>query len=141
MRVAAFAAALVVAGHMSAAGAEPRLTVEPDQTHSDTALLQDEAKAASVFQQRLRDQVSVTGGMLVIEDRGGGATSVTIVPATIAWAVDCSDSGLNVTFGSGSADTDIGVSIQLTAVPIPVEKCRKIAPAIGTAVLALTRGQ
>lgn len=140
MRFLAAAAVLAAAALAFAAEAEPRLMGEPDQARSDKDLLQDEAKAVGVFQQRLRDQVGVSGGLFVIEDRSGGSTSVTVMPTTILWSVDCSDSGLNVTFGSGSAETDIGVTVQLTAAPISGDKCRKIAPAIGATVLALSKG-
>jgi len=141
MRTALLAAAVVAAVYAPSALAQPKLTGEPDLARSDAALLQDEAKAASVFQQRLREQVSASGGLLIIEDRSGGSSSVTVVPTTTMWAIDCSDSGLNVTFGSGTADTDIGVSVQLTAAAISSEKCRKIAPAVGETVLALIKGQ
>ena len=48
--------------------------------------------------------------------------------------------GLFVTFGTGSGDTDNGVMLKLTGTAISDDKCARIAPAIGLAVLALTKG-
>ena len=132
-------AALAIAGAQLPAAAEPKPPTDPELAKSDAALLQDEAKATAEFQRRLRGQVSYRGGLLVIVDRSGGA-DVTVVPATIMWGIDCSDSGIAVTFGSGSGDTDNGIALQLTSASVSDEKCLHIAPAIGDAVLAITKG-
>jgi hypothetical protein len=122
------------------ARAEPKAAVDPDLTKSDAALLQDDAKATAELQRRLRDQVSSRGGLLVIVDRSGTNPGVTVVPATIMWGVDCGESGLAVTFGTGSGDSDNGVVLQLTNATIADDKCLRIAPALGDTVLALTKG-
>ena len=132
--------ALALVGLATAAGAEPKAPADPDLAKSDTALIQDDAKAIAEFQRRLRDQVSYRGGMLVIIDRSGTNSGVTVMPATIPWGVDCSDSGIGVTFGAGSGDTDNGIVLQLTSTAIGDDKCLRIAPAIGETVLALTKG-
>jgi len=131
---------LALCGLARPAGAEPKLPVDPDLAKSDTALLQDEAKAAGEFQRRLRDQVSYRGGMLIIVDHSGATTGVTVVPATILWGVDCGDSGIAVTFGTGSGDTDNGIVLQLTSAAIGDDKCLRLAPAIGETALAITKG-
>jgi len=133
-------AAVVLAALAIPAAAEPKIAADPSLVSSDQALLQDEAKAAAEFQRRLRGQVSARGGLLVIIDRSGTTSGVTVVPATIIWGVDCGDSGIAVTFGTGSGDTDNGIVLQLTGASISDEKCTRIAPAIGETVLALTRG-
>jgi hypothetical protein len=120
--------------------AEPRLTVDPSLATSDTALLQDPAKAAAEFQRRLRDQATYKDGLLVIIDKTGTTTGVTVMPATVMWGVDCSDAGLAITFGAGSGDTDNGVVLQLTTAAISDEKCKQIAPAVGETALAITKG-
>jgi hypothetical protein len=122
------------------ASAEPKAPADPSLTTSDTSLLQDEAKAITEFERRLRGQVTYHGGTLVIIDRSGTNPGVTVVPATIMWGVDCGDSGIAVTFGSGSGDTDNGIVLQLTTANVSDEKCTRIAPALGDAVLALTKG-
>ena len=122
------------------AAAQPKAPIDPDLVKSDTALLKDDAKAIAEFQRRLRDQVHFQNGLLVIVDRSGAATGVAVMPATVIWGIDCSDSGLAVTFGAGSGDTDNGIVLQLTGASITDDKCTRIAPAIGEAVLALTRG-
>ena len=68
------------------------------------------------------------------------STGVTVMPATIIWGVDCGDTGLSVTFGSGGGDTDNGLVLQLTSVAISDDKCMRIALAIGETVLAITKG-
>jgi hypothetical protein len=120
--------------------AEPKLVADPDLARSDTALLQDEAKATAELQHRLRDQVTNRDGLLVIIDRSGTSSGVTVMPATVMWGVDCSDGGLAITFGSGSGDTDNGIVLQLTSAAISDEKCLHIAPAVGQAMLAITKG-
>jgi hypothetical protein len=132
------AIALTVLG--TPASAEPKAPVDPDLVKSDTALVQDEGKAAAEFQRRLRNQVTYRNGTLVIVDRSGGTSGVTVVPATIMWGVDCGDSGIAVTFGTGSGDTDNGVALQLTSAALTGDKCIKIAPAVGDTVLAITKG-
>jgi hypothetical protein len=133
-------AAAALAALTTPAAAEPRIATDPSLVASDNALLQDEAKATAEFQNRLRGQVSSRGGLLVIIDRTGATSGVTVVPATILWGVDCGDSGLAVTFGAGSGDTDNGIVLQLTSANISDDKCTRIAPAIGETVLALTKG-
>jgi hypothetical protein len=120
--------------------AEPKLVADPDLARSDTALLQDEAKAAAELQHRLRDQVTNRNGLLVIIDRSGTTSGVTVMPATIMWGVDCSEGGIAVTFGSGSGDTDNGIVLQLTSAAISDDKCTRLAPAVGEAMLAITKG-
>jgi len=131
---------LTFAGLTRPAAAEPRPPADPDLIKSDTALLQDQDKAIAEFQRRLRAQVSYRNGLLVIVDKSGASPGVTVMPATIVWGVDCSDSGLAVTFGSGSGDTDNGIVLQLTSATISDDRCAHIAPALGEAVLALTKG-
>jgi hypothetical protein len=133
-------AMMTLAGPALPAGAEPKPPVDPDLIKSDTALLQDDDKATAEFQRRLRAQVSYRNGLLVIVDRSGSSPGVTVMPATIVWGVDCSDGGLAVTFGSGGGDTDNGIVLQLTSATISDDKCARIAPAVGEAVLALTKG-
>ena len=138
---AAFAlAGFVVSGLPLGAAAEPRVSVDPSLAASDAALVQDEAKATAELQRRLHAQVSYRDGVLVIIDRSGTNSGVTVVPATIMWGVDCSDNGVAVTFGAGSGDTDNGIVLQLTSASLSDEKCLKIAPAIGDAVLSITKG-
>ena len=138
-RIAAYAG-LVLLGLLFEARAEPKPPADPGLTASDAALVQDDAKAITELQRRLHAQVSYHNGVLVIIDRSGTNSGVTVVPATIMWGVDCSDSGIAVTFGSGSGDTDNGIVLQLTSTAISDEKCQKIAPAIGEAVLSITKG-
>jgi hypothetical protein len=136
--IAAVVLALVVTA--LPVGAEPKPPSDPELVRSDAALLQDPAKAAAEFQHRLRDQVSYRNGILIIVDRTGASSGVTVVPATIMWGVDCSDSGLGVTFGTGSGDTDNGIVLQLTSAAISDTACLSIAPAIGETALAITKG-
>jgi hypothetical protein len=133
-------AALALGFAALSAMAEPKPLVDPDLVKSDTALLQDQAKATAEFQRRLRDQVHFQAGVLVIVDRTGASSGVTVVPATIMWGVDCSDGGLAVTFGTGSGDTDNGIVLQLTSASISDDLCMKIAPAVGATALAITKG-
>ena len=143
-RIAArsFAAILAVAGALGGAGApagaQPKLTADPDQAKSDTALLQDEAKAIAELQRRVRGEVRYRNGLLVIQDHSGGGVSV--APATIFWMVDCGDGGLAVTFGTGSGDTDNGIALQLTSAAISGDTCQRLAPAVAETVLAITKG-
>jgi hypothetical protein len=132
-------AAAVLLGALHAARAQPRLTADPSLAASDASLLQDEDKAKTELERRLRSQATYRDGVLVLTDRSG-AGGVTIMPATVMWSVECSDGGLAVTFGSGSGDTDNGVVLTLTGAAISDDKCTRIAPAIGLAVLALTKG-
>jgi hypothetical protein len=122
------------------AAAEPKPTADPDLVKSDIALLQDEAKATAEFQRRLRDQVAYRNGLLVIVDRSGTTSGVTVMPATAMWGIDCSDSGIAVTFGAGSGDTDNGIVLQLTGASISDDKCTRLAPAIGDTLLTITKG-
>jgi len=120
--------------------AQPKPPTDPGLAASDTTLLQDEAKATAELQRRVRDQVHFRDGLLVIRDKSEANPGVTVMPATVMWGVDCSDSGLAVTFGAGSGDTDNGVVLQLTTVAISDDKCTRIAPAVGETVLAITKG-
>jgi hypothetical protein len=130
--------ALVVSVAAIPAAAQPKAPLDPGLSTSDTTLLQDEEKATAELQRRLRDQVRYRNGLLVITDRA--STGVTVMPATIPWGVDCSETGLAVTFGTGGGDTDNGLVLQLTSVSISDDKCLRIAPAIGETVLAIAKG-
>jgi hypothetical protein len=132
-------AAAVLLGSPLAAQSQPRLTADPSLAASDATLLQDEDKAKTELERRLRNQATYRDGVLVLIDRSG-AGGITVMPATVMWSVECSDGGLAVTFGSGSGDTDNGIVLQLTGAAISDDKCGRIAPAIGLAVLALTKG-
>jgi hypothetical protein len=133
-------AGLALLGLLFEARAEPKAPADPGLAASDATLVQDDAKAIAELQRRLHAQVTYHNGVLVIIDRSGTNSGVTVMPATIIWGVDCSDSGVAVTFGSGSGDTDNGIVLQLTSTPLSDEKCQKIAPAIGEAVLSITKG-
>jgi hypothetical protein len=133
-------AVLGVASGLSPAIAEPKAPANPSLVASDTALLQDEAKATAEFQRRLRGQVSYRDGVLVIVDRSVANSDVTVMPATAMWGVDCGQDGIAVTFGAGSGDTDNGTVLQLTSAEITDDKCTRIAPALGETVLAITKG-
>lgn len=135
-----FAAALALAAPATRAPAQPRLAADPSLTTSDTALLKDETRAIAEFRRRLRAQVTYRDGVLVIVDRSGTTSGVTVMPANVLWGVDCSDGGLGVTFGSGNGDTDNGVALQLTPAALSDEQCLRIAPAIGTAMLDIAKG-
>jgi hypothetical protein len=138
--VAATLAAALAIAPLSPGLAQPRLTADPDLAKSDAALLQDEAKATAELQRRLRDQVKSSNGLLLIQDRTGGGSGLTVMPATIAWGLDCSDGGIVLTFGTGNADTDNGIALTLTSAAVSDEKCQHIAPALGETVLAITKG-
>ena len=132
-------AAAVLLGSPLAAQTQPRLTADPSLAASDASLLQDEDKAKTELERRLRNQATYRDGVLVLTDRSG-AGGITVMPATVMWSVECSDGGLAVTFGTGSGDTDNGIVLTLTGAAISDDKCTRIAPAIGLAVLALTKG-
>jgi hypothetical protein len=137
----AFVVAATLFALAAPAEAGPKAPIDPDQARSDAALLQDEGAAAKAFQQRLRDLVAMRNGLFVIAESSAGTASVTVFPATVPWSVVCDDSGLSVTFGAGTGDTDNGIAVTLSSVPIPADKCLKLAPAVGETVLALSRGQ
>jgi len=140
MRIAAAIAVIVATAlGLAAAQAEPRLGA--DRGKDDAALLRDEAKAGPELQRRLRDQVALKDGLLVIQDRSATTPSVTVMPQSVMWSVDCSESGLAVTFGSGSGETDNGVSLQLTAAAPNQEQCLALAPALGQTVVAILKGE
>lgn len=136
--LAAFAS--VAVGALSPAFAEPKAPADPGLAASDAALLQDEAKAVAELQRRLRNEVSFRGGLLIIVDHSVANSGVTVMPATVMWGVDCGDGGIAVTFGAGGGDTDNGSVLQLTSASVSDDKCAHLAPAIGEAVLALTKG-
>jgi hypothetical protein len=140
LRVATVFGTLAFSFAASAALAEPKMVADPGLSASDTALLQDQAKAAAEFQRRLHDQVHLNGGVLVIQDRTGTTTGVTVMPATVIWGIDCGDSGLAITFGTGSGDTDNGIVLQLTGAAMNDAQCLQIAPAVGQAALAISKG-
>jgi hypothetical protein len=140
MKRTTIAAILALAVLSLPAWAEPRLVADPSLAASDATLLQDTAKATAELQRRLRGQVAYRNGLLVIIDRSGTTAGVTVMPATVMWGVDCSDSGIAVTFGAGSGDTDNGVVLQLTGANVGDEKCLAIAPVIGDTMLAITKG-
>jgi hypothetical protein len=133
-------ASLLLSAMSLGALAEPKVPADPSLTASDTTLLQDEDKATAEFQRRLRAQVTNRNGILVIIDRSGATSGVTVMPATVMWGIDCGDSGIAVTFGTGSGDTDNGIALTLTSTSVSDDKCTRIAPAIGDTVLAITKG-
>jgi len=123
-----------------AASAEPKLPADPSLVASDNALLQDESKATAELQRRLRDQVNYHNGVLVIIDKSGGTPGLTVMPASVMWGLDCGDSGIGLTFGTGTGDTDNGIVIQLTGAAVSDDKCKRMAPTIGETLLAITKG-
>jgi hypothetical protein len=137
----ALVSAALVLALVAPALAGPKAPIDPDQARNDAALLQDDGAAMKAMQQRLRDLVGFRNGLLVVAESSGGSASVTVFPATVPWSVVCDDSGLSVTFGAGTGDTDNGIAVTLTAVAVPADKCLKLAPAVGETMLALSRGQ
>lgn len=133
-------AALALMALPGLAAAEPKAPIDPSLAASDATLLQDDAKATAEFQRRLRAQVSYRDGILVIIDRSGAGSGVTVMPASVMWGIDCGDNGIAVTFGTGSGDTDNGIVLQLTSASVTDDKCARIAPALGATVLAITKG-
>lgn len=133
-------AALALGGAAHSAAAEPKLPIDPSLVASDTTLLQDESKATAELQRRLRDQVSYQNGLLIIVDKSGASSGVTVMPASVMWGLDCGDSGIGLTFGTGSGDTDNGIVLQLTSAAVADDKCRRIAPAVGETLLAIIKG-
>ena len=133
-------AALILLALALPASAEPKPPVDVELAKSDAVLLKDEAKAIAELQRRLHRQVTYRDGLLVIVDSSGTNAGVTVMPATVMWGVDCSDSGLAATFGAGSGDTDNGIVLQLTSAAISDDECSRLAPAIGEALLAIAKG-
>jgi hypothetical protein len=139
-------ALLALAGAVLLATAPPTLSqpkpgADLDHSKSDAALLRDDAKATGELQRRLRAQVAYRNGLLIIQDNSGGdAPEVMVMPATAMWSIDCGDSGISVTFGSGTGDTENGISVQLTSAAVAADKCQRIAPALGEALVELTKG-
>jgi hypothetical protein len=102
-------------------------------------LLQDEAKATTEFETRLRKQVHLNGGVLVIRD-AELSDWVSVAPASTIWIVNCGPYGLDVSFGAVSGENNGDSSVTLTRASIPAEECERIATSIGETVLAITRG-
>ena len=140
MRLPLIVLAALALADAAPAIAEPKAPADPSLVASDTALLQDEAKAVAELQRRVKNEVSFRGGLLVIVDRSGANSGVTVMPASVMWGVDCGQDGLAVTFGAGSGDTDNGTVLQLTSADVTDDKCTRIAPAVGETVLAITKG-
>jgi hypothetical protein len=81
----------------------------------------------------LRQQVRYSNGLLMITDPV--FHSVTTLPATAGWSIDCDTSMVEVTFASTLVNlVPLGTNIQKTA-------CPKISDLLGQAVLRLTGGQ
>ncbi|HEX3882733.1 MAG TPA: hypothetical protein VHW66_08750 [Stellaceae bacterium] len=94
------------------------------------------AQSEADMQRVLREQVRYQNGLLVFRDKAG----VTVAPATIAWTLDCGEGGVGVTLGSGTGDTENGLAISLGTGPQTEEQCQTLAPSLGAAMLAITRG-
>jgi hypothetical protein len=140
LRTLPAAIALILVGLETPAMAEPRLPPDPDLAHADATLLQNESGAIAEFQRRLRDEVRYQNGLLVIQDRAIAQSGVTVAPATIMWSLECGESGVSVTFGAGTGDTENGIALQLSGTPVPDEQCQRIAPSLGETLLAITKG-
>jgi hypothetical protein len=94
------------------------------------------AQSEADMQRVLREQIRYQNGLLVFRDKGG----VTVAPATIPWTLDCGEGGVGVTLGSGTGDTENGLAISLATGPMTEEQCQTLAPSLGAAMLAITRG-
>ena len=81
MRRLTVLAVFAVAALSGLAFAEPKAPVDPSLVASDTTLLQDESKATDELKRRLHAQVSYHDGVLVIIDRSGTSSGVTVMPA------------------------------------------------------------
>ena len=140
LRTLPAAIALILVGLATQAMAQPRLPPDPGLARADATLLQNESGAIAEFQRRLRDEVRYQNGLLIIQDRAIAQSGVTVVPATIMWSLECGDSGVSVTFGAGTGETENGIAVQLSATPVPAEQCQRIAPSLGETLLAIARG-
>jgi hypothetical protein len=92
------------------------------------------------YLRQLHANIKIADGLLTIE--GSILPSITVLPVNSGWSVSCGISGLSVVFGggvSGSVDAGSGsvendAKLDLSIVPVSVERCREIAPLIGREV-------
>src|SRR5438128_1990910 len=111
--------------YLAAAGliaCEPDDAPDKDPMQGERELLQDEAKATTEYQRRLREQVQHHAGVLVIRETDL-PDRVSVVPASTMWIIDCGPTGLDVNFGAPSGENGGGPSITLTGASIPPEAC------------------
>lgn len=100
-------------------------------------LLMEKNRTNESFLQQLRAETKITDGFLMVE--GSFFSELTLLPATSAWGVSCGVNGLSISFGSavsgrledGSGGVDNESKLELSMVPISVERCRELAPLIG----------
>jgi hypothetical protein len=115
-------------------------TVADRAANAKFQMLTNENRSNESYLQQIHSDIKVSDGFLTIE--GTILPSVTVLPANSGWSVSCGMSGMSVVFGgaiSGSVDGGSGsvendAKIDLSLVPVSVERCREIAPKIGREV-------
>jgi hypothetical protein len=120
----------------------PQTAAEKEST-AKYQMLTDANRSNDSYVQQLHSGMKVSDGLLTIE--GAILPGVTILPANSGWSVSCGINGLSVVFGggvSGSVDSGSGsvendAKVELSLVPVSLERCREIAPKIGHEVRAI----
>lgn len=92
------------------------------------------------YLQQLRASMKIADGLLLIE--GNILPNLTVLPVNSGWTVSCGIAGLSVVFGSGvngsldggSGSVENDAKVDLSLVPLTLDRCREIAPQIGREV-------
>ena len=110
-------------------------------------MLSDANRSNESYLQQLHSSMKVSDGFLTIE--GIILPGVVVLPSNSGWTVSCGISGLAVAFGGsvsgnvdgGSGSTENDAKVDLSLIPLSLERCREIAPQIGREVRAILAAQ
>lgn len=140
--LAGLAALVAILGTVAASTlrGHTREVEESSARRAEAAIFADRLRAVFELDRRLRDHVSVNGGLIVIRDRLPGLPTVYALPRSATWIVNCDALGLWVEFASGLSADGSGLDLTLTKTVLTAEQCDEIVPIVGAQLLTLTGG-
>jgi hypothetical protein len=113
---------------------------------AEAGLMADLRTAGPELKRRLAEQVRRSGRLFIVgANLGASNFSITAMPLSTPWAVECSSSGLTVTFGGwssgdiseGDGEVSADVALSLTSTRLSEQLCAEFVSLIGEALVEL----
>jgi hypothetical protein len=140
----AFKASIALAVLVTACSEYERLDNEgAARLAAEQEMLSDPLRASAEFDRRLRSQVSVRGGLIIVRNAPIENSVTYILPASAPWVISCGY-GFIIHFGTAIDGTEGYTSnlVQLDlahGLEIPPSTCNELGPLVGETLLSMLR--
>ena len=115
----------------------------PAKIEADKQLLADPAHAGPEIERRLRAQLKVTDGLLIVRNPASGFATY-ILPANSSWVVSCGLSGITIDFGNAVSPDEPGNVAHLDlalGAGVSSKVCDEVGPMVGKTLQSILAGK